>query len=268
MGRPEAYPTEFDMHVLALVLALTAATEKPHPLAPSLRLLSQAEYDAFDRIIERFVLYDTGKLPAAEGKQALSDFVNLPPEAIFCLIEGLNEAANMPASCPAVIIGKKISQIIVSSTDVQLLDFARENIGAGVTVRRHMVTIRDLQLRCTLRRSAVARLGPTTVATSPNLLLQQLPTASPDIVKRSLSNESSAVRAAAAQTIGQRRLPLGAELIALLEDKNSQAQQAARQALFALSGRDFGPPPTANDSERAVAIQEWRTWWERQGNPK
>ena len=152
--------------LLALALALfpgqTSDTpRRPHPLAPSLPVLTKEEYAAFDRIIDRFILYDTKKLTGAEGRKALADLNDLGPEAIFSLIEGFNRAANMEHSCPAVVIGRKIAKLLAASEDIELLTFAKENIGAGVKAKRHMGTVKDLQLGAQLRRAALQRAGAT-----------------------------------------------------------------------------------------------------------
>src|SRR5262245_23708501 len=97
-----------------------SSPQKTHPLAPSLPLLSKEEYARFEKIIDRFILYDTGKIKGDEGKKALAEFNKLGPEAVFQLIEGFNRAANMEHSCPAVIIGRKLTTILSSSNDVQL----------------------------------------------------------------------------------------------------------------------------------------------------
>jgi hypothetical protein len=149
--------------VLSLVLASTGGPtykgqpREPHPLAPSLPTLTEKEENEILKIVDRFIEYDTGKLKGAEGQKALADFKALGPEAVFCLIEGLNKAANMEDSCPAVLIAKKISTIIAGTKDRQLLEFARDNIGAGVTAKRHQVVLKDLRLACALRKSALQR---------------------------------------------------------------------------------------------------------------
>ena len=43
---------------------------KPNPLAPSLPETTDEEEERFDRIIDRFILFDTGKLPGPDGKKA------------------------------------------------------------------------------------------------------------------------------------------------------------------------------------------------------
>jgi hypothetical protein len=151
--------------LVALILAVAPAADltykgtprQPNPLAPSLPLLTEAEYTEIDGVIERFILYDTGKLKGEEGRKALRDFLALGPEAILPLIEGFNRAANLQHSCPAVIIGKKLSRLLGASRDTELLEYARENIGAGVTATRHMGVVKDLRLGCMLRKTAVLR---------------------------------------------------------------------------------------------------------------
>src|SRR5207244_2622413 len=108
-------------------------------------------------IIDRFIDQDTGKLKGAAAARAVADFKTLGPEATFLLIEGLNKAANMEDSCPAVLIGKKLATIISGTRDMELLDFARDLIGTGVTAKRHTVTLKDLRLACSLRRAALQR---------------------------------------------------------------------------------------------------------------
>src|SRR5262245_61757895 len=142
--------------------AQTTNERKPHPLAPSLTLLTKEQYAEFERIIDRFVLYDTGKLTGEEGKKALKDFNALGRQAFFQLVEGLNKAANMEDSCPAVIIGKKLRSIIYTSDDLELLMFARETIGLDVKAKRHTATIKDLQTAAQLRSAQVKRAQATT----------------------------------------------------------------------------------------------------------
>jgi hypothetical protein len=132
---------------------------KPHPLAPSLPLLTDEEYARIEKIIDVFIDYDSGLLPGGNGKKILADFDALGPEAIPSLIEGLNKAANLKSSCPAVIIGKKLKKLLVASTDGQLLDFARESVGIGVTIPRHMNVIKDLKVACILRKSHLQQTG-------------------------------------------------------------------------------------------------------------
>src|SRR5436309_2124472 len=135
--------------LLGLILTpafLPAQTVKPrevNPLAPSLPLLSDKE-----------------------GKKALQEFRQLGPEAIPGMIRGLNRAAKIESSCPAVTIAKKLAVMLRASNDPDLLDFARENVGAGIIQSRHMAVIKDLRLLCIMRKRTVGN-NPVTLRTQP-----------------------------------------------------------------------------------------------------
>jgi hypothetical protein len=131
---------------------------EPNPLAPSLPLLTDEEEDQLDQVISRFIKYDSGQI-GGDGKKIRQDFDKLGPEAIPALIRGLNQAARIDYSCPAVTIRNKLARMLNATDDPELLLFARENIGAGVTESRHMGVLRDLRLLCATRSSLLARQG-------------------------------------------------------------------------------------------------------------
>jgi hypothetical protein len=126
---------------------------KPHPFAPSLPELSEDEEKKIDAVIDRFIEADCGRLAGPEAKKALREFQSLGPEATFALIRGLNKAAAIDHSCPAVTIARKLNGTFKATADTQLLEFARENIGAGVAKSRHTAVLKDLKMTCTLRKS-------------------------------------------------------------------------------------------------------------------
>jgi hypothetical protein len=130
---------------------------KPSAIAPSLPALTDEEEDKLDEIIDRFIDQDIGKLRGTEGKKALADFRKLGPEAIPALIRGLNKAAHIEGSCPALVIAEKLQRLLGASNDVELMQFARENIGAGIKRSRHMATLQDLRLFCTQRKNLLSR---------------------------------------------------------------------------------------------------------------
>src|SRR5438445_9244046 len=130
---------------------------KPNPLAPSLRELTEEEEKALDEVIDRFIQYDSGQLKDADGKKVVRDFQKLGPDAIPALIRGLNRAARIDHSCPAVTIARKLARMFAVTEDTELLQFARENVGAGITQSRHLTVLRDLRLGCTLRRNQLLR---------------------------------------------------------------------------------------------------------------
>lgn len=153
------------MQTLICVTALLITAQGPtdfrdrerHPLAPSLPRLTADEEKKIDAVIDRLIQADIGKLRGDDAKKANDDFNRLGPEAIFQLIDGLNRAANMESSCPAVVIAKKVSRVLTTTDDLELLQFAKENIGADVTAKRHLNVLKDLQSMILLRKAAVQR---------------------------------------------------------------------------------------------------------------
>jgi hypothetical protein len=148
------------------LVAQTQKPREPNPLAPSLPLLTEKEEQKVDDIIDRFIDYDTGQLPGEDGKKALKEFRELGPETIPGLIRGLNRAAKIESSCPAVTIAKKLAVMLRASNDPDLLEFARENVGAGITQSRHMGVIRDLKMLCIVRKRQVGN-NPVIARTPP-----------------------------------------------------------------------------------------------------
>src|SRR5262245_54266171 len=89
----------------------------------------------------------------------------------------------------------------------------------------------------------------------------------PDELRERVTEKDAAVRLAAVQAIGHRRLHLEAELIDLLQDAEPQVREAAHGALVRVArGTDFGPTRRAGKTERLQAIARWRSWLELQ-NP-
>jgi HEAT repeat protein len=151
--------TFFGVCVLCIVAQVPAdlRDRERHPLAPSLPRLTDEESKKIDAVIDRLIQADIGKIRGDDAKKANDDFNRLGPEAIFNLIDGLNRAANMESSCPAVIIGKKVARVLSTSDDLELLQFAKENIGADVTAKRHLNVLKDLQSMILFRKAAVQR---------------------------------------------------------------------------------------------------------------
>ncbi|HMF13550.1 MAG TPA: hypothetical protein VKE94_14625, partial [Gemmataceae bacterium] len=102
--------------LLVLTLALFAASDSPDskekpkhsPYAPSLPYLTKEEEEKLDEVIDRFMLYDIGRLQGEDARKALKDFKDLGPEAIPALVRGLNRAAKIEHSCPVVVIAQKL----------------------------------------------------------------------------------------------------------------------------------------------------------------
>jgi hypothetical protein len=136
------------------------APRPPSSIAPSLPRLTKAEEEKLDKVVDRFILADTGRLRGAEAKQAVKDFEALKPEAIPALIRGLNRAAKLEHSCPVTVIAAKLNRMLMASDDLQLLEYARDEIGADVGRSRHAGMLQDLRFKVTLRKNAVARRAP------------------------------------------------------------------------------------------------------------
>ncbi len=139
--------------------------EKERPkrsgIAPSLPYLTNEEEEKLDGVIDRFIRFDTGKLTGAEGQQAVRDFEKLGREAIPALIRGLNKAAGIEHSCPTLVISKKLSRMLLSSDDAELLEFARDTIGAGVGPTGHARVLQDMRFACLMRKNELGRRAST-----------------------------------------------------------------------------------------------------------
>jgi hypothetical protein len=146
--------------------------------------LSDEEEAKLDEIINRFIDFDSGKLKGTDGKQIVADFNKLGPDAIPALIRGINRAAEIEHSCPAVTIAKKLARLFRSSNDAELLEFARENIGAGIEHSRHLGVLKDLRFQCLVRKRAVAQAG--TAASRSTTVLRGDTTAKPDPARQAL----------------------------------------------------------------------------------
>jgi hypothetical protein len=215
----------------AILAGLFAAEPKvdtprrPHPFAPSLPELTEAEEDKIDRVIDRFILQDTGKLRGAEGLAALREFERLGPEAIPALIRGLNRAAKIQHSCPATVITKKLNRMLLASLDTELLQFARDEVGSGVGRSRHQALLQDLRVTCMLHRNALLRAGVTPPRPLFRMTVAELSTA--------MEKESATPRLKLLLTEVERRR--GPEAIAALAraagNRDEDVRQTARELL-------------------------------------
>jgi hypothetical protein len=120
--------------------------------------LTEEEEDRLDRVIDRFIQYDIG---ARRDPQALADFKRLGPESIPALIRGLNKSAKMSHSCPATVIGTKLNQLLMATEDEEVLDFARENIGAGVGRTTYSRMLNNLKFNTMLRKRQLLQMKNT-----------------------------------------------------------------------------------------------------------
>ena len=156
------------MIYLTLVAVLLGAGEdaprKVSAVAPSLPALTKEEEAKLETVVDRLILADTGRLRGDDARKAVKEFDKLGPEAIPALIRGLQQSAKMSQSCPVVLISKKLIRLLEASSDPILLEYARDEIGAGIKGSAHARILQDVRFRVTLRKNAVGRLKPVTPA--------------------------------------------------------------------------------------------------------
>lgn len=129
-------------------------------IAPSLPKLSDEQEAKLDAIIDRFILFDTGKLSGDSGQKAKADFQKLGIESTPALLRGLQKASRIDHSCPVAMITQKLRGILLTSNDSELLDFARDEISAAVEDSRHSLLLRDLRARVTIQRNKAIAANP------------------------------------------------------------------------------------------------------------
>lgn len=154
---------------LLLALTLTPAQKDPYAdrprsiYAPSLPQLTRDEEKSLDELLDRFMLADIGKLTGDAAVKATREFQALGVEAVPALLRGLNRAVQYEHSCPAVQLTTKLRTLLNRSSDAQLLDFARDNLGAGVPDNnRYLPLLRQMRVTLALRMNELARANPTT----------------------------------------------------------------------------------------------------------
>jgi hypothetical protein len=178
------------MIYLTLVAVLLGAGDdaprKESAIAPSLPALTKEEEAKIEAVVDRLILADTGRLRGDDARKAIKEFDKLGPEAIPALIRGLQQSAKMSQSCPVVLISKKVLRLLEASNDPILLEYARDEIGAGIKGSAHGRILQDVRFRVTLRKNAVARLKP--VMRAPSAL------STPELAKAASTARGTAVR--------------------------------------------------------------------------
>src|SRR5205807_2362412 len=71
---------------------------------------------------------------------------------------------------PTLVLRKKLGRMLLASNDTELLEFARDNIGAGVERSLHVRSLQDLRVQCMLRRNTLLRLGTASSAPVPTTI--------------------------------------------------------------------------------------------------
>lgn len=215
---------------LGIVLADPAPPRKPCGIAPSLPALTREEEAKLDDVIDRFILADTGRLRGGEGREAVKQFDGLRAEAIPALIRGLNKAATINHSCPVLMISKKLTGLLMASEDPVLLEFARDEIGAGVGPSTHTRVLQDLRVRVMLRKNALAQRpvilpgGPAAMSTL-------------DLVKAVGSVRGAQLRGVLGELGNREEKAALIGILNAIRSRDPDTQTAARSALDAQLGR-------------------------------
>jgi HEAT repeat protein len=216
-------------------------------------------YALYTHVVDQFILYDIGQLGGLAGQQALTAFRALGPEAIPQVVHGLNRASSLSASCPIIVISRKLSELLSSCNDLELLTYARDNIGRGMgtyggyhrsylTNVQHLAQQRVQEVQNYLTAQA-SRLVPLVSSTNPNtrrsavLAIAALPPSS----RRALSPEMvpRLVKALKAPDVVVRR-----HVVYLLGSVGSEARPAVPGLITALADSD---PQTRFHAARALA---------------
>lgn len=209
---------------LVLMIAVTSTVLADVPT------LTREEEEKLDEVIARFVQVELAKLRGEEARKAIRDFEALKTDAIPALVRGLHRAAKNNQSCPVLTISKKLNTLLLSCNDPQMLEFARDELGAELSKNKYHSTFQNLRLTCMLRKNALGRM-PAVIAVRdlPKMTIEQLGKAA----TTARGPQLLGVVAELAKRDDQRTLaPLAG--IAATGDKDAKA--AARAALDAYLG--------------------------------
>jgi hypothetical protein len=86
-----------------------------------------------------------------------------------------------------------------------------------------------------------------------------------EAIGHDLGNENAEIRRAAALACALAEAKqFTPQLIGLLDDRDADVGRAARVALRAMTGQDFGPAANADAADRKAAVDKWQEWWKKQ----
>ncbi|MEX2559097.1 MAG: hypothetical protein WD403_04240 [Pirellulales bacterium] len=202
----------------------------------------------FDDVVDRFIQYDIGQLPGREGELARRQFDVLGPDAIPALVRGLNKAAYISASCPILVISRKLETELSKSGDPALVQFALDNVGRDVPDDAPYA--RRLQK---LKQSWAARFKKD-LALTPQQAALDLKSRDPE----SRLTAAAAIAQFPDQFSDATRNDLAWSLVRMLSDPAPRTRHLAHQALVALAGGDdLGSPDGVAASERQKVVGRW-----------
>ncbi len=123
--------------------------------------------------------------------------------------------------------------MLLTSNDPELLEFARDNIGAGVGRSVHSGSLNDLRFQCLLRKNALARLGVTATPVGPKPVTS-LTTV--ELVKAADSAKGPRLK----QVLTELEKRRGAEVLTVLAVKMKESDRDVRTLAQELVDRHLG----------------------------
>jgi hypothetical protein len=214
------------------------------------------ESNRMDTAVEQFIQYDIGRLSGTHGQQVRLAFNRLGAESIPAVVRGLNRAAILSQSCPIIVLKSKLKSLLQQSDDTSMLELAIDHLGEGVPATAPYY--RALE---SLHQELLAMLPPS----HPKRRILELMVSyrnEPSQLSEHLRSDVPEERLAAVRVIRVLGLPLGDDLLRMLNDPEPAICQEARSCLCAMArGLDFGPAPNASAEERARALEQWHSWW-------
>jgi HEAT repeat protein len=244
---------------MLLLAQAPPAKEEPAKPKPSLlddapKLVNNLDEADRDKIVDRFIQFDIGKLRGTAGAEAHAAFQKLDARAMPALARGLSRASQMEASCPALVLAAKMRPLISQIDDPKVLEYCQKTIAIGGYHRQAVAGVRSE----VAERLAALQRGQTAAQKARDNLVRNLAAKAEPDLKDSLKDDNPDVRWAAVRVISGKQLRYAAELIAVLDDTNEEVRIAAHQALVTLSrGSDYGPDADTSPEE---AIPRWRNW--------
>ncbi|MGF1579775.1 MAG: hypothetical protein ACFCD0_10465 [Gemmataceae bacterium] len=104
-------------------------------------------------IVARFILADIGRIRGAEAANVHLQFNALGVESIPFMVEGVNTAAEMRASCPIIALQGRLTGLISQCDDAYMLEQAQQNLGQGVRSGQWSRQVQNLRQACKTRLS-------------------------------------------------------------------------------------------------------------------
>lgn len=243
------------------------------------------EEPTFDDIVEQFIQYDIGRLQGAAAERAQRNFSKLGPKALPALVRGLNRSASIQASCPVVVISRKLEVAVQQTNDRAMIDYVLQNIGRDVPDTAphapRLDSLRNKLVRAMSDRKFKRDLGRVEplrghVRGDWEARVKRLYDASADEVATALDDVQLVERAAAWSALSmQRRVDFTADertrvvrvLLSQWTPHNEAYRRRIHGALTSLA-QAAGAPERLPKYERRRSNKTgllWQAWWKKHG---